>query len=142
MMPGTSPLDDKQSFMTNEKTLIYIEGTNPSLGGTIVLSGDLLTESEELRKIKNFLREALKLARNIFLERTFLSQINSKIPKFIISEAGIVNENESPFLITKKVANRTTLVVTKVIMKKGTGVEALQDFVNLVPSSQGKIKLS
>ena len=95
-----------------------------------------------MRKIKNFLREALKLARNIFLERTFLSQINSKIPKFIISEAGIVNENESPFLITKKVANRTTLVVTKVIMKKGTGVEALQDFVNLVPSSQGKIKLS
>ena len=72
-MPGTSPLDDKHSFMTNEKTLIYIEGTNPSLGGTILLSGDLLTEGEELRKIKSILREALKVARNIFLERTFLS---------------------------------------------------------------------
>jgi hypothetical protein len=47
-------------------------GTNPALGCTILLSGNLAYEREELNNIKKALGEMLKLARNVVLERSFL----------------------------------------------------------------------
>ena len=60
----------------------------------------------------------LKLARNVVLERSFLNQINCKVP-YPFTDKGIINSVESPFLITKNIKNRSTLVLNKVIMKKG-----------------------
>jgi hypothetical protein len=56
--------------------LIFFEGCEPHLGCTILISGDTYVELEELKKVKLALREMLKLARNVFLERYFLSQMN------------------------------------------------------------------
>lgn len=64
------------------------------------------------------MREMLKLARNIVLERSFLYQMNCKVP-YPFTESGLINAAESPFLITKNIENRSSLVVNKVIMKKG-----------------------
>ena len=60
----------------------------------------------------------LKLARNIVLERSFLYQMNCKIP-FPFNDQGEINITESPFLSTKNIKNRQTIVFNKVIMKKG-----------------------
>jgi hypothetical protein len=59
-------------MISNERNLIYFEGCNPALGCTILLSGNVQTELEELKKVKLALREMLKLARNVVLERAFL----------------------------------------------------------------------
>lgn len=61
----------------------------------------------------------LKLARNVVLERAFLLQLNCLIPKPLFNEDGTLNAQESPFLVTRNITNRQTLVVSKVIMKKG-----------------------
>ncbi len=44
--------------------------------------------------------------------------MNCKIP-FPFNDKGIINSAESPFLITKNIKNRQTIVFNKVIMKKG-----------------------
>lgn len=105
-------------LVSNERSLLYFIGTNPALGCTILLSGNLSLEKEELKNVKEGLKEMLKLARNIVLERSFLYQMNCKIPN-PFTEAGLINAAESPFLITKNIENRSSLVVNKVIMKKG-----------------------
>ncbi len=95
------------------------------MGCTILLSGNLLTELDELRKVKQALKEMLKLARNVILERQFLLQLNTQIPRAYLDESSSLNVAESPFLITRNISNRQTLVLSKVIMKKGI-VSALQ----------------
>jgi|LauGreDrversion4_2_1035121.scaffolds.fasta_scaffold2982972_1 hypothetical protein len=72
-----NPLDAGSSLMRGnilsaDKSLIFFEGTNPALGCTILLSGNIQTEIEELKRVKKALREMLKLARNVVLERAFL----------------------------------------------------------------------
>lgn len=59
-------------MISNDRSLIFFEGTNPALGCTILLSGNILNEIDELKKVKLALREMLKLARNVVLERQFL----------------------------------------------------------------------
>lgn len=44
--------------------------------------------------------------------------MNCKIP-YPFNEKGIINAAESPFLISKNIKNRQTIVLNKVIMKKG-----------------------
>ncbi len=61
----------------------------------------------------------LELARNVILERSFLLQINAQIAKPLYDDRGILISAHSPFLITKNLANRSVLVVNKVVMKKG-----------------------
>ena len=107
------------NLVSNDRSLIYFEGTNPALGCTILLSGNIATELDELKKVKQALREMLKLARNVILERAFLLQLNCSIPKPIYDEKGMLNVSESPFLITKNIQNRQTLVMSVVTMKKG-----------------------
>jgi hypothetical protein len=63
-------------MVSKDRTLLYFEGTNPILGCTILLSGYLEVEGKELQDVKLALREILKLARNVVLERSFLDQIN------------------------------------------------------------------
>jgi hypothetical protein len=60
-------------FISNDRSLLYFIGTNPELGCTILLSGNLAYEKQELATIKTVLREMLKLARNVVLERSFLN---------------------------------------------------------------------
>lgn len=64
-------------IVSNDKTLIYFEGTNPALGCTILISGQIDKEYEELKKVKSGLREMLKLARNVYLEGQFLLLLNA-----------------------------------------------------------------
>jgi hypothetical protein len=104
---------------TNDKSLIYFEGTNPALGCTILLSGNKVTDFDELKRVKQALREMLKLARNVILERAFLLQLNCQIPKPVYDDKGTLVASESPFLITKNIMNRQTLVMSTVNMKKG-----------------------
>ena len=85
-----------------------------------MLSGNLITENEELKKVKSALREMLKLARNVVLERAFLMQLNCHVPKSMTEDNMSVNASESPFLISRNILNRQTLVLSNVIMKKGT----------------------
>ena len=59
-------------YVSQDRSLIYFEGTNPALGCTILISGNIPSELEELKKVKTALREMLKLARNVVLERAFL----------------------------------------------------------------------
>ena len=106
-------------MVSKDRTLLYFEGTNPILGCTILLSGNRDLEEKELQDVKLALREMLKLARNVVLERAFLDQINCHIPRPIYDERGILNSFVSPFLITKNIKNRSILVLNKVIMKKG-----------------------
>lgn len=61
----------------------------------------------------------LRLARNIVLERAFLLQLNCSIPKPMFDDKGKLLVSESPFLINRNILNRQTLVMSKVIMKKG-----------------------
>lgn len=56
----------------------------------------------------------LFICRNIILEREFL--INLKINPNICEQIG---SQASPFLVTKCVKNRSTLVLYKVMIKKG-----------------------
>lgn len=111
------------SLFSNEKSLIYFEGTNPALGCTILLSGNKVTELEELKRVKTAFREMLKLARNVILERAFLLQLNCRINPPVYDAQGALVATQSPFLITKSVANRQTLVMSKVTMKKGVQSE-------------------
>lgn len=59
----------------------------------------------------------MQLARNVVLERSFLMDLNTQIPRALLDDES-VNVAESPFLITRNIANRQTLVLSKVIMKK------------------------
>ena len=68
-------------MVTKDRTLLYFEGTNPILGCTILLSGNREVEEKELQDVKLALREILKLARNVVLERSFLDQINLQVPR-------------------------------------------------------------
>jgi len=111
------------SLFSNEKSLIYFEGTNPALGCTILLSGNKATELKELRDVKNAFREMLKLARNVILERAFLLQLNCRINPLTYDAQGALVASQSPFLITKSVANRQILVMNKVTMKRGVQSE-------------------
>lgn len=106
-------------MISKDRTLLYFEGTNPILGCTILLSGNRDLEEKELQDVKGALREMLKLARNVVLERAFLDQINCQVPRPLYDEKGILNIYNSPFLITKNIKNRSILVLNKVIMKKG-----------------------
>ena len=102
-------------MVSKDRTLLYFEGTNPILGCTILLSGNREVDEKELQEVKVALREILKLARNVVLERSFLDQINCQVPRPILDE----KSSTSPFLITKNIKNRSMLVLNKVIMKKG-----------------------
>ena len=64
----------------------------------------------------------LKIARNIVLERAYLSQLYCQIPRSL-NEDNTINDMDTPFLITKNIPSRQTLVLNKVIMKKGIGME-------------------
>jgi hypothetical protein len=64
--------DKSHNLISNDKTLLFSEGTQPALGCTILLSGNKAYELEELKKVKEALREMLKVARNVVLERAFL----------------------------------------------------------------------
>lgn len=66
----------------------------------------MLEEIDELKKVKQALREMLKLARNVVLEKAFLLQLNCNIPKPVYSEDGSLNVLESPFLVTRNIPNR------------------------------------
>lgn len=94
------------NIVSNDKSLIYFEGTNPALGCTILISGNLSIEIDELKKVKQALREMLKLARNVVLERAFLSQLNCSIPKPHYDEKGQMVVADSPFLVTRNIQNR------------------------------------
>ena len=110
---------------------MYFEGTNSALGCTILLSGPLDKEREELKKVKLALRDMLKLTRNVVLERHFLMQLNCVVPSPSVSLCDHQHPSdthpdlESPFLIRRNILNRQTLVLSKVIIKKGI-VSALQ----------------
>jgi hypothetical protein len=103
-------------MVSKDRTLLYFEGTNPILGCTILLSGNREVEEKELQEVKLALREILKLARNVVLERSFLDQINCQVPRPLLDDKVTTT---SPYLITKNIKNRSMLVVNKVIMKKG-----------------------
>ena len=131
-------------MVSKDRNLLYFEGTNPILGCTILLSGNRDLEEKELQDVKTALREMLKLARNVVLERAFLDQINSQIPKPINDERGNLLPVNSPFLITKNIKNRSILVLNKVIMKKGVannnqqGIAPIPSLGNTAPQmSQG-----
>jgi hypothetical protein len=102
-------------MVSKDRTLLYFEGTNPILGCTILLSGNREVEGKELQEVKLALREILKLARNVVLERSFLDQINCQVPRPLLDD----KSSTSPYLITKNIKNRSMLVLNKVIMKKG-----------------------
>jgi hypothetical protein len=68
-----------------------------------LLSGNVLLELEELKKVKQALREMLKLARNVILEKAFLLQLGCNIPKPVYDEKGQLNADESPFLINRNI---------------------------------------
>ena len=70
-----------------------------------------------MQEVKLALREILKLARNVVLERSFLDQINCQVPRPLLDDK--VTTSSSPYLITKNIKNRSMLVLNKVIMKKG-----------------------
>jgi hypothetical protein len=95
--------DGAGNFVTNDRSLIYFEGTNPALGCTILISGNRAIENEELKKVKTALREMLKLARNVVLERAFLFQLNCAIPKPVFDDKGLLVVAESPFLVTRNI---------------------------------------
>jgi hypothetical protein len=61
-------------MVSKDRTLLYFEGTNPILGCTILLSGNVEVEEKALREI-------LKLSRNVVAERSFLDQINCQVPR-------------------------------------------------------------
>jgi hypothetical protein len=103
-------------MVSKDRTLLYFEGTNPILGCTILLSGNREVEEKELQEVKLALREILKLARNVVLERSFLDQINCQVPRPLLDDKVTTI---SPYLITKNIKNRSMLVLNKVIMKKG-----------------------
>lgn len=122
-------------MVSKDRTLLYFEGTNPILGCTILLSGNREVEEKELQEVKLALREILKLARNVVLERSFLDQINCQVPRPLLDDK---MNTSSPYLITKNIKNRSMLVLNKVIMKKGvinqqaaTGPPALPGSQNL-----------
>jgi hypothetical protein len=60
------------NFVSKDRSLVFFEGTNSALGCTILISGNMEEELDELKKVKQALREMLKLARNVVLERAFL----------------------------------------------------------------------
>lgn len=98
--------DASQNFISKNRSLVIFEGTNPALGCTILISGNMQDEIDELKKVKQALREMLKLARNVVLERAFLLQLNCHIPKPVYNEDGSLNVGESPFLVTRNIPNR------------------------------------
>lgn len=107
-------------MVSKDRTLLYFEGTNPILGCTILLSGNREVEGKELQEVKLALREILKLARNVVLERSFLDQINCQVPRPTVLDEKLGSSfSYSPYLITKNIKNRSMLVLNKVIMKKG-----------------------
>jgi len=127
---------------------MYFEGCNGSLGCTILLSGKLELDEEgeyqrqrarwgnandfseqmeksllrepEIKRVKMALREMMTMARNVILEKAFLFQIYTKIPKRLSAQGEL--EDDSPFLIKKKVENRRIMVITSVFMKKGVSL--------------------
>ena len=105
------------------KQIIFFEGCNPVLGCTIILSGpfnekkdstaEALPISEfsgflKLLKVQWQLRKMLYMSRNVILEREFLYQLK------INPQA-----EETPYLVTRNIKNRSTLVLYKVMIKKG-----------------------
>ena len=107
-------------MVSKDRTLLYFEGTNPILGCTILLSGNREVEEKELQEVKLALREILKLARNVILERSFLDQINCQVPRPLLDDKlSTTTTTSSPYLITNNIKNRSMLVLNKVIMKKG-----------------------
>ena len=70
----------------------------------------------EVKRVKKALREMLKLARNVVLEKAFLFQMRVHLPPPVPSDSFLEN---SPFLIHKNVNNRSVLVTAKAVMKKG-----------------------
>jgi hypothetical protein len=99
-------------------------------------------EKEELKKVKKALSDMLKLARNVVLECAFLLQLNCNIPKPIYNEDGTLNAGESPFLVTRDIANRQILVVSKVIMKKGVAGLTNIGSAGAVQSTQAGLNVS
>ena len=124
-------------MVSKDRTLLYFEGTNPILGCTILLSGNREVEEKELQEVKLALREILKLARNVVLERSFLDQINCQVPR---PPPGRQNDHDYELTVSdhKNIKNLSLLVLNKVIMKKGvinqqaaTGPPALPGSQNL-----------
>ena len=113
-------------MVSKDRTLLYFEGTNPILGCTILLSGNREVEEKELQEVKLALREILKLARNVVLERSFLDQINCQVPRPLLDDKVTTTTSSSPYLITKNIKNRSMLVLNKVIMKKGVSNQQQQ----------------
>ena len=58
-----------------DKYYITIVASTPTLGSTIVISGN------DLRKIKNCIKRILPIARNVILERSLLSMCKFYVPK-------------------------------------------------------------
>jgi len=56
MMPGQYDYENdkikKHDFVLDDRSLIYIIGTNSKLGCTILLSGNLAYEKQELKNVK------------------------------------------------------------------------------------------
>ena len=69
------------STHTVEQTLLFFDGCSAVLGCTICLSGPIQKEGQELIKVKKALKQMLVLAKNIVLERAFLTQIQCYVPE-------------------------------------------------------------
>lgn len=63
----------------DEKHIMMIEGCNPALGCTIVLSGPD-EKIAELKKLKQCMKRILPLVKNLILERYYLQLINIEVP--------------------------------------------------------------
>ena len=72
---------------------MILDGCNPALGCTILLSG-LPSEKNELRKIKFTIKKILLIARSIYLERFYLEMLNIKIPSPPILEKNFLESSE------------------------------------------------
>lgn len=64
--------------VVQDQFLVTIDGCNPALGCTIVLSGPS-GEMDELQKLKKVVRKVLLTARNIYLETFYLRMIMANV---------------------------------------------------------------
>ena len=116
--------------------IIFFEGCDPKKGSTILLSGPLSPsqgpqyshfEEYTLHKIKDQLKRMLIISRNIILEREWLFhlRVNPPLPLSFFQNMDKQQdyrkiyelEGFSPFLVTRNIRNRSTLVMYKVMIE-------------------------
>jgi hypothetical protein len=73
---------------------MYLEGCEPFLGCTIVLSGP---QMEELKIVKKALKKCLKIARVLVLEKAYYIFIQSDVKRLTVGNSEEVKA--SPFLL-------------------------------------------